>query len=406
MEVHAPASLVQVSNTLDGQLYLCCGSPPLLCGDTRGIVLAPLDCPLPLTAVKKKKKLRDNADRKRTDSGQGGRPFDKDERNEDFSSSCSRLNEAEDDEEEEEQYTIFGRPLSEASTSFAFPLCGGGCGMTPSTASSSSSSLSSLEDCSVEKMREKMMLSTLPKSSRQRERSSETNSHTAGSFLSSSGGHSRGSSHGGGGITEGKNPRLSSSTSTAGGEGGKAGGLPSIPMSSHIYQILNPKHFNITSVPPVISRRGMSPYRRSPAVSRSVSTAAVTPPPPPSSSSSSGRISQLSPENISPSLLPSDRRNLQTGDASSSSSSLLPASCIQIQEGEEEKREEKQRREEKGRSGTYGDEERKLLSSSSYSPSSLPLVGGESGDSLLALPEDFLDALIEKQHEISSLQEV
>ncbi|CBZ55569.1 conserved hypothetical protein [Neospora caninum Liverpool] len=115
LEVHAAAFLLQACNTLDAHLYVCSASSPLLCGDTRGIVLAPLDTPLSLKDVKRGKRGNENRPPgERPDGAEAG--------------------ETTDTPDGEEEVYIFGRSLSSVATAFAFPLCGGGCG--PASASS------------------------------------------------------------------------------------------------------------------------------------------------------------------------------------------------------------------------------------------------------------------------------
>ncbi|PFH34898.1 hypothetical protein BESB_069310 [Besnoitia besnoiti] len=120
LEVHAVTFLLQACNTLDAQLFVCSASPPLLCGDTRGIVLAPFDAPLALRDLRKKPTAAE------------GEP-------QAASTEESRREESEAAvQEAEEELEIFGRPLSAAATAFAFPLCGGGCGLSSALSASAS----------------------------------------------------------------------------------------------------------------------------------------------------------------------------------------------------------------------------------------------------------------------------
>ncbi|KYF39233.1 tubulin-binding cofactor C, partial [Toxoplasma gondii ARI] len=182
LEVHAAAFLIQACNTLDAQLFVCSASPPLLCGDTRGIVLAPLDIPLSLQDLQREGRKGEQSRRK-------NRSFADD-----------TTGETDTDDDDDEEVFLFGRPLSWASTAFAFPLSGGGCGSCVSALSSSSAFPSS----------------------------SPLSSSSASPALP---------------VGEGSATRCSS-----------AGGR-SIAGTSQIFQLLNPKHFNPISMPRPAPRR-------------------------------------------------------------------------------------------------------------------------------------------------------
>ncbi|KEP62978.1 UNVERIFIED_CONTAM: hypothetical protein HHA_216240 [Hammondia hammondi] len=182
LEVHAAAFLIQACNTLDAQLYVCSAAPPLLCGDTRGIVLAPLDIPLSLQDLQREGRKGEQSRRERRS----------------FADDATGETDTSDDDEE---VFLFGRPLSWASTAFAFPLCGGGCGSCVSALSSSSAFPSS---------------------------SSPLSSSSASPALP---------------VGEGSATRCSS-----------AGGR-SVVGNSQIFQLLNPKNFNPISMPRPAPRR-------------------------------------------------------------------------------------------------------------------------------------------------------